>query len=133
MILEINEKKKIWNYTMTLKLNNQCIKQKWRKKWNSLKLKTEKYNKIHWIHQKWYQKGSLQQSAPMSSRCKSVDAMCTTRQWFSIFLMVQPFNIVSHIVLTHPLTITLCLLILHNCNFAITMNHNVTSSVFQWS
>ena len=43
---------------------------------------------------------------------------------FSTFLMPRPFNTVPHVVVTSQ-TIKLCILLLHNYNFATVMNHNV--------
>jgi hypothetical protein len=48
-------------------------------------------------------------------------------QGFSTFLMLRPFNTVPHVVL--PLTVTLFLLLLHNCNFA-TVADVIKISVF---
>jgi hypothetical protein len=39
-------------------------------------------------------------------------------QWFSNFLMLRPFNIVPHVVVT-PNQIYIISLLLHNCNFNI--------------
>jgi hypothetical protein len=48
------------------------------------------------------------------------------KQWFSAFLMLRPFNIAPHAVVTPPPpTITVFSLLLHDCNFATVMNHNV--------
>ena len=47
-----------------------------------------------------------------------------TEQWFSAFLMPWPFNnTVPHVVVTSNHKIIL--LLLHNCNFATVINHNV--------
>jgi hypothetical protein len=46
-------------------------------------------------------------------------------QWFSTLLMLQPFNTVPYVVVTPA--IKLLSLLLHNCNFATVMNHNVNS------
>ena len=46
-------------------------------------------------------------------------------QWLSSFLMLYPFNTVPLGVVTLPPPIKLFLLLLHKCNFAIVMNHNV--------
>jgi hypothetical protein len=45
-------------------------------------------------------------------------------QWFSTFLMLQPFNTVPHVVVTIP-QIKLFLLLLHNYNLATITHHNV--------
>jgi hypothetical protein len=42
---------------------------------------------------------------------------------FPTFPMLQPFNTVPHVVVT--LTVKLFSLLLHNCNFAIVMKHNI--------
>lgn len=44
-------------------------------------------------------------------------------QGFSTFLMLQPSNTVSHVVVTTDYKFIS--LLLHNCNFASVMNHNV--------
>ena len=49
--------------------------------------------------------------------------MKTLHQWFSAFLIFWAFNTVSHIVVIP--TTKLFLLVLHNCNFATVMNHNI--------
>jgi hypothetical protein len=46
-------------------------------------------------------------------------------QWFSTFLVLQLFNTVPHAVVTLPTHRKIILLLLHNCNFASVMNHNV--------
>ena len=52
---------------------------------------------------------------------------CSTQvqlvQWFSTFLMLRPFNAAPHVVVTPNHKIIA--LMLHNCNFATVMNHNV--------
>ena len=44
-------------------------------------------------------------------------------QWFSTFLVLQPFNTVSHVVVTPNHNIIS--LLLYNCNFATIVNYNV--------
>ena len=44
-------------------------------------------------------------------------------QWFSSFLMLQPFNTVPPVAMTP--TIKLFSLLLHNCNFATVMKYDV--------
>jgi hypothetical protein len=44
-------------------------------------------------------------------------------QWFLTFLMLEPFNIVPHIVVIHNHKIIS--LLLHNCNFPTVVNRNV--------
>jgi hypothetical protein len=44
-------------------------------------------------------------------------------QWFSISLMLRPFNTVLHVVVT--LSHKIIVLLLHNSNFATVMNQNV--------
>jgi hypothetical protein len=50
-------------------------------------------------------------------------------QWFSTFLMLQPFNTAPHGVVTPP-TIRLFLLRLRSCNFATVVSHNVNIYAF---
>jgi hypothetical protein len=45
------------------------------------------------------------------------------RKKFSAFIMLQPFNTVPHAMVTSP-TIKLFSLLLHNCNFAMVIDHN---------
>jgi hypothetical protein len=47
----------------------------------------------------------------------------TSERWLSVFLMLQPFNTVPHVMLS--LDDNIILLLLHNCNFASGMNCNV--------
>lgn len=47
----------------------------------------------------------------------------TPNQWFSIFLMPQPFNIVPGVVVTPKHKIIPLLLL--SCNFATVMNHHI--------
>ena len=61
--------------------------------------------------------------------------MCSTNlltQWPSSFLTLRPFNTISSCCVHLP-TKRLFLLLLHNCNFATVMNHNVNICVFWWS
>jgi hypothetical protein len=44
-------------------------------------------------------------------------------QWFSVFLMMQPFNTVLHVVVT--LNYNIISLLILNCNFTTIMNNNV--------
>ena len=44
-------------------------------------------------------------------------------QWFSTFLMLQPFNMVPHVVVTP--THKIILLLLHNYSFATVVNCNL--------
>jgi hypothetical protein len=53
-------------------------------------------------------------------------------QWFSIFVVPQPFNKVPHIGVTRPIIKWLSLL-LHNYNFATVMHINVNIWCFLWS
>jgi hypothetical protein len=45
-------------------------------------------------------------------------------QWFSVFLMLRPFNTTPHAVVTFNQEIIL--LIFHTCNLSTVMNHNIT-------
>lgn len=47
------------------------------------------------------------------------------KQWFSTFLMLQPYNRVSHIVQTS--TLNTFSLLLHDCNLVAVMNGNVNN------
>lgn len=51
------------------------------------------------------------------------------KQWFSPFLMLQPFNTIPHVVATP--TINLFWLLVYNCNFPTVVNCNFC--VFPWS
>jgi len=49
-------------------------------------------------------------------------------QWFSTFLMLQSFNIITHVVVTPNHEIIS--LLLHKYNFATAMNCDVTTCIF---
>jgi hypothetical protein len=57
--------------------------------------------------------------------------MVSLEQWFSIYLILWPFNTLPHVsgTLNHKIISPL----LHNCNFTTVMNHNVSIHVLWWS
>ena len=78
---------------------------------------------------------SLKESSPLQSRSHCVQkekAQSTLNisvvQWFSAFLMLQPFNTVPHAVMTLDQK-KLVLLLLPNCNIAIVIDHNVITDM----
>jgi hypothetical protein len=53
--------------------------------------------------------------------------------WFSTFLMLWPFNIVLHVVVTQTIKLFCCYF--QNCNFATVMNYNINiwcASPVEW-
>lgn len=71
----------------------------------------------HHVPQLLYEKANYEEKFILSNPLLS-------GQWFSTFLMLQPFFLQS-LTLWWPLTIKLFLLLLHKCSFAVIMNRNV--------
>ena len=74
-------------------------------------------------HTKAPSSGGLCAETELGPMLWTCEAQKSLDPWFSNFLMLQPFDTVPRVVM-NP-TIKLFLLLLHNCNFATVMNHNV--------